>query len=1420
MNQAALQQSINQQAQAQAQQQHQAQMMMNQNSMQGQQRAMGQQPAQQGFQHLQHQMQASPLPGQQPPPQMGMGTGMGNNSLPPNMAQNRQQQQFQMAMQAQQQQNGLNRPQNAMPGFSPAEQAIINETANRFFNEASDQERAALTNRLSESTAPQVWQDMEMRGDSPLMFYYRNKAMAGMRQKQVRMQQAQQQQQLALSQQGQNMPNGAPMQQQRSMNPSPLNGQAQPPMGMGGNNGFGDFMGNMDNIAAQQKQAAIAADQGQVVVPANGAQRISTPQPGGMPGQQMGIGMNGQGMPNQMNMAQQQAMRNNQQLQQQQQRLQAQQSQQAAMQARLNAQKMGLQGQPGGMGNGPMPPQQSPALPTLNAPLRTPSQMGQQDSPQVNPNQQFGQQLDPRFAQANNRGLMGPGAGMNGLSQNFMASLSQEQRQKMNGLPPDKLQEVMMRLTQQRAAANMQRQTPQQGNNPMQPSGQMPQASQFNQPGGQFGMPGQRASQMNPSSMTPQQQVALQEQNVQMEQQFARQMDAMDFPSNFRNHPNFPPGVPPEVKKWGALKLWASQNQNSLSPEIMENIRQLMRVHWQGIIRARSQNAANQAGMQPGAQGGQAGMAGMAMSAPVAPMTQNSMHQPPGMNMAGMGQLRQITLQDIQNARQHSGGKMAAATDDQIRGFLMGQQRARQQQQQQMLQQMQMQNQMPNMNDQQARPGQQPPMPNSRPPVPPSTQPAQSKQMPINNPNAVNNLQNANRNARPAPSAAPNMGQNSSPAQPAKNLKRSQSDDVIEVPNPNIAQPLRQPAQQTQQNNAQQTQGQKLVPSQSRPSLNLTPAQVAALSPDERKKHEMLIRVARAEQKIKVIAAEEQHKSENTPFVPVQMGSEEKAKVQTLLKDIIPPTINMSKAMPRYHMMVNDENRVRTFYGIVSGYRLGHGDMLTPSQKNQIAKQFHDPQMSCMKDTLSVSLKDMEHARMTLNTMVNDLSQRHPNMKKSLVNNTQSGPTPPQAPSNTQGQGSTATATPPTVPLNAANLQEQQQQLNKMHQRSGSRSHVPAAPTQTHAPYQFGSAKSPPDGAPVYDRSYALKNDLTQEKLQLPVHKNKKQRPNSSTPGQNTPANASPQVSKTTISPDMKRQVTEPRSQARPILSCSEPECDKHNVGFESEDALRQHTEEEHIKPLSNPLQYAQQNLAASLGLDSQGRSLHQTTKPEAVQAPTAQPMAPGGSKQGQTPAIKSGSTPASTPMNRQVSMNRQASAPGARPVTPAKVTPLKEGSGNVTKQKVPPPPEPVVEDSWANVTIDPNELLQGFQPFESGAGGAISDMNVYRSITPNDTPESSKDSGVSEPNSDISEGVGLDISLDLFGDNNWEPFGPSDANMLFDMDNFGATKEVDSMLFDDSQPAFNFAWDDVADPSTFDKPFSFDTSYYSMNAD
>lgn len=101
-NQANMQQSINQQAQAQAQAQqaHAQQMMMNQNSMQGQVPRPTPQTAQQGFSHLQHQMQASPLPGQQPQQQAPM--GIPHQGLPPNMTPN-QQQQFQMSMQQNQQ---------------------------------------------------------------------------------------------------------------------------------------------------------------------------------------------------------------------------------------------------------------------------------------------------------------------------------------------------------------------------------------------------------------------------------------------------------------------------------------------------------------------------------------------------------------------------------------------------------------------------------------------------------------------------------------------------------------------------------------------------------------------------------------------------------------------------------------------------------------------------------------------------------------------------------------------------------------------------------------------------------------------------------------------------------------------------------------------------------------------------------------------------------------------------------------------------------------------------------------------------------------------------------------------------------------------------------------------------------------------
>lgn len=472
--------------------------------------------------------------------------------------------------------------------------------------------------------------------------------------------------------------------------------------------------------------------------------------------------------------------------------------------------------------------------------------------------------------------------------------------------------------------------------------------------------------------------------------------------------------------------------------------------------------------------------------------------------------------------------------------------------------------------------------------------------------------------------------------------------------------------------------------------------------------------------------------------------------------------------------------------------------------------------MTQLRDEFSISPKEIEQARLMLSGMVKDLSDRFPKMKKPEAAQSQS----------TAAAQPAATTQPPvstSVPLTAASLQQQQQQLNKMHQRSNSRSsHTPAAPTSSQPPFQFGA--SSPHGAPAY----IGKTAITQENLHIPARK--KQKPNNSTPvpGQNTPGStSSPQVAKA-VSPEIKRQKADSKPQVKPTLTCSEPECDRHNVGFDSEEALKLHRQEEHIRPLENPLQYVQENLASTIGLDSQGRPKKPVapTTQEAIVAPAGAKMAASSSKQGQTPNAKGESTPTATPMNRQVSMNRQASAAGAKssPQPKAKADPAKETLAKVqamqkgNKQQ---PSQPTQEpaDLWANTTIDPHDLFQTFQGFESGAGGAISDMNVYRSITPNDTPESSKD-GVSEPNSDISDSVGLDISLEILFDENWIPFGPSETDVMLNMDCFNVNTEEDLPMLDNTQPVLDFSWDDMVDQSAFDKPFAFDSSFYSMNAD
>lgn len=466
----------------------------------------------------------------------------------------------------------------------------------------------------------------------------------------------------------------------------------------------------------------------------------------------------------------------------------------------------------------------------------------------------------------------------------------------------------------------------------------------------------------------------------------------------------------------------------------------------------------------------------------------------------------------------------------------------------------------------------------------------------------------------------------------------------------------------------------------------------------------------------------------------------------------------------------------------------------------RIQTQFTSNKTDRFKDNFTISAKEVEEGENVLVAMLKTIIDKFPSLLKS----------------NSTKPTTTAPAAAPPTPLNAANLanlqqqQQQQQQLLKNHQRSNSRnSFTPAAPTSAQPPFQFGAPS--PHGLPAY----GVEPKNVRDNLHIPARKKQKQN-GTGTPG----SNVSPQVTKA-ASPEMKRQ-TESRHHVK-ALTCSEPDCDRHNIGFETEELLKAHVFEEHIQPKQDSSSFAKEKLALALGLDSQGKLKNEPPITQQAQPASSVLMVPNGSKQGQTPDIKAESiSAAGTPMNRQVSMNRQASAGGGKPSKASLAQNASTKLQSVQKEvKVPEAPREVTtSDPWTNVGIDLNECVNTFAPFETGAGGAISDMNVYRSITPNDTPESSKD-GISEPNSDISEGMGLDINLDLF-DDNWQPFGPSDIDNPFDSNGYPYSGLVDEdiTMFDDEPALVNYKWDDMIDQAAFDKPFVFDNSLYSMRGD
>jgi hypothetical protein len=1031
---------------------------------------------------------------------------------------------------------------------------------------------------------------------------------------------------------------------------------------------------------------------------------------------------------------------------------------------------------------------------------------------------------------------------MNGMGLNgpmFPANMPQESRQRLMALPKEKLNEVIGKWNSvhQPQVGKPQPSVNVPGGRPNQPT---PQATPFNQQGmpNQFMSSAQTGQQQQQpqmmANMTPQQQMMLRQRVAQMpgqqgrppnmqsgiipnEQQAINQIDHLVVPESVLTTNAILRQAPPEVKRWGELKQWLAQNPMAQQGNILEMVKNYQRMQYHQIMRSRSTNQQQQ-------------LAGGLANGPVMAQPQPAPMVPPGMapvatmqpqmpaNAINMPGGMPIKQEDIQKARAHPSGKWAALSDDEIKQMIMRnafvqRQRALQQQRQMQLAQMQQlqqpqqvvqppvqrtpqpQPQQPqNQNQNQKQVGRPQPAQVGAPQVNPQQQPTAPEPMV---PNA-----STGRTGKGNQANRSNQTSSTNSQVPKNNLKRSSSDDIVEVSNPKIQQPARQAPQQLV-NQSKPTQPRPLPTAQ----------QVANMPPDQRKAYQQallrnqqnLLRGNPADmQKCAQVFQEEMPKKE-LPLIP--MPPEVRFATANKLTNAGNKFKKVRQALPKWYAITHDETRLRQFCQSVSSFRpFLFVQFAHAIQYHKIALQFQDQEMEKLKDAFSVKPSDVDQAYVLANNMMADVAKQYPNLSKSgaAINGAMQ---PVKAPVKAPAKDITPAQ---AVPLNAANLQQQQQALNqlnqaKTHNRSSSRNAPPAAPTSAHPP-----------PFPV-----EIPNPLTQEQLRLPRNKKQKQSA-TSTPviGQQTPGSTTSQNIKAG-SPEIKaQQLTQPKEAEKISYFCPDISCDHHFAdGFDDEAALERHKQEEHINPTMKPDQYALGELAVMLGLEPDGTAKKQTNI---------------ATQQGAITGSQSTSKDEHIPGAVGVTMDRQASMNGVK-ASPAnskssKMTKLDEAKEASQQPKNGKGPESVKqvfkteEILWADAAVNPQDLVHNFQNSETGAGGAISDMNVYRSITPNDTPESSKDSGISEPISDISEGVDLAIGLDFidndFIDNDWQPFGAGDADDLLAFSKISVNPDEDmGGMFDDNNSQY-VPWNDFMDQSMFDKGFSFDTSMFSMNTE
>lgn len=403
--------------------------------------------------------------------------------------------------------------------------------------------------------------------------------------------------------------------------------------------------------------------------------------------------------------------------------------------------------------------------------------------------------------------------------------------------------------------------------------------------------------------------------------------------------------------------------------------------------------------------------------------------------------------------------------------------------------------------------------------------------------------------------------------------------------------------------------------------------------------------------------------------------------------------------------------------------------------------QFHDGEkMQVLKDRLTISPQDVTNLGQFVTGIYADLRNG-----QQMQQQNQAAPKPTQAPQ-PQPIEAIATKQPPTGV----------QVHNKLPQRPNSRGvPPPAAPTSTQPPFPFGGAS--PDGKPVYA---AATPQVTQDNLQLPRKKIKTGVQTSSPAGGSQ--TASPQTK--ALSPDLRKQQEPKAAPPKPTFPCTAPDCEMGGPVFSSDALRKKHSEEFHMQPFLDPTQFLEQSITEVFDHVDQPRANAAPPQVSAAGGPAAQNMKPDD--------------------------RAAAASKGPDNNVPA---------GDLQQSTV------VENNGLAYGTIDPQSLFAPTFNFDPIAGGVISNTSLYRSATPNeDTPESSKDSGASEPNSDIAESGSLDIDIDL---------GPE----VYFQENFSLNSPT-CYHEDEEGDSFRNMIEHIVATKSYEIPYSIDMSLYSMD--